>query len=125
MNNKELGTAFERLVVDSLKRQGYWVHFMTPDSRGAQPFDIIAVKNGMARAIECKTLAKSMNYFCITRLEDNQISAFELWEKCGNGTPIIYVYHRGRIVSVDYDELKAHGKVRMPNENDSTKSNNS
>ena len=39
MNNKKLGTEFEREAVTLLSQKGYWVHFITPDSRGSQPFD--------------------------------------------------------------------------------------
>ena len=53
MNNKKHGTDFEKRVVAKLAKAGdVWVHFLSPDERGAQPFDIIAVKDGVACAIE-------------------------------------------------------------------------
>ena len=113
MNNKELGTAFEREVLNSLRNKGYWVHFITPDRRGTQPFDIIAVRDGKALAIECKTLADSEKSFPITRLEENQLTAFDLWEKCGNGIPYVLVKHRGRIITIPYDKLKAEKRIRL------------
>lgn len=111
MNNKKLGTDFERQVCKTLTGFGYWVHFMTPDNRGAQPFDIIAVKNGRAFAIECKTLADSKKSFSIDRLEDNQIVAFEKWLSCGNGMPQIWVQHKGEIYVIWYSELKMRRRV--------------
>lgn len=113
MNNKKLGSEFERKVCDILKSAGYWVHFMTPDERGAQPFDVIAVRDGIAYAIECKTLASNQKYFPITRLEDNQIMAFEKWLECGNSMPIVLVSHKGVITPIRYDELKEKKKVRV------------
>ena len=111
MNNKKLGTEFEREVCDILNRNGYWVHFITPDARGAQPFDIIAVKNGNAYAIDCKTCAaKSFN---ISRLEDNQIMAFEKWMACGNTIPCIFVKHDGHIQVINYAELKELKSIRL------------
>lgn len=113
MNNKKIGSEFERKVCEILKSLGCWVHFMTPDARGAQPFDIIAVRNGIAYAIECKTLASNQKFFPITRLEDNQIMAFEKWIECGNSMPFIFVSHNGVIRPIRYDELKEKKKVRV------------
>lgn len=110
-NNKKIGTAFERDVVRIFKNNGYWVHFITPDSRGAQPFDIIAVRDDEAIAVECKTLADSKRYITIDRLEDNQIMAFELWRKCGNTKALVAVKHKGEITFIDYEKLKREGKV--------------
>lgn len=107
MNNKEVGTEFEKTIVKLLAKTGYWVHFITPDKRGAQPFDIIAVKNEIAVAIDCKTCKD--RYFRIGRLEQNQIMAFEKWLKCGNANPLIAVEHNGVIQFIDYLELKAEG----------------
>ena len=111
MNNKRLGMSFEKEFVEKLAARGYWVHFIVPDSRGAQPFDVIAVKDGVAHAIDCKTCTS--NTFSISRLEDNQISAFEKWLSCKNTDPIIAVKHDGRIYTILYSELKAKGKIKL------------
>lgn len=89
MNNKKLGTEFEKQMCRYLAKAGYWVHFIQPDSRGAQPFDIIAVKNNEAYAIDCKTNSEPI--FRMDRLEDNQVLAFARWEMCGNNVPLIAV----------------------------------
>lgn len=103
-DNQALGHEFEREFCAELARHGYWVHFLTPDARGAQPFDVIAVKDGRAYAIDCKTCVRQS--FSLTRLEDNQVLAFERWLKCGNGDPKIAVKHRGKIYIVGYSYLK-------------------
>lgn len=113
MNNKKLGTAFEKFIVRELSKTGAWVHFLSPDERGAQPFDIIAVKNGKATAIECKTLAANRNYFPYGRLEDNQIYAFEYWMACGNSTPIIAVEYKDRAYFIPYTLLRDKGRVDL------------
>lgn len=111
MNNKKLGSAFEKEVCELLAAKGYWVHFIVPDVRGAQPFDIIAVKNGEAYAIDCKTCAaKSFN---ISRLEDNQVMAFEKWLRCGNLSPLVYVKHDGRIMAIKYTDLKKVKSIKL------------
>ncbi len=104
MNNKKLGTIFERELVNILNDNGYWVHFISPNASGAQPFDIIAVKDTKAYAIDCKTCVN--NVFNIRRLEDNQIFAFELWMKRGNGVPLIAIKHKDEIFMVPYTIVK-------------------
>lgn len=111
VNNKKLGTAFEHKVCNMLSDLGYWVHFIVPDARGAQPFDIIAVKDGRPYAIDCKTCAAKV--FDIGRLENNQIFAFEKWMRCGNGIPVVVVEHDNHVYCIEYPVLKAFGKCRI------------
>lgn len=114
MNNKKHGTDFERQVIAKLSQPGnVWVHFLSPDERGAQPFDIIAVKDGVACAIECKTQDDKNKWFPLSRLEDNQKMAFEKWISCGNGEPIICVQYKGEIKTLSYTELKTKGRVNL------------
>lgn len=113
MNNKKLGTAFEKQVVKKLSELGAWVHFLSPDSRGAQPFDIIAVKDGFAIAVECKTQDEKSRFFPLGRLEENQVMAFEKWIACGNGEPLIFIQYRRKIKVVEYSRLKRDGKVDL------------
>lgn len=111
VSNKKLGTAFEGEVCDLLSAEGYWVHFIVPDARGAQPFDIIAVKGNNSFAIDCKTCVSEV--FNIRRLEDNQKSAFDKWLKCGNTDPMIAVKHKDKIYLISYSELKERKSVRL------------
>ena len=87
------------------------MHFMSPDNRGAQPFDIIAVKNGEAAAIDCKTCVADV--FRFSRLEENQIMAFEKWLRCGNKNALIAVKHNEKIVFIDYEDLKKNRKINL------------
>lgn len=114
MNNKRLGTFFEREVCEILAAEGYWVHFIVPDARGAQPFDIIAVRDGRAVAIDCKTCATDR--FTISRLEDNQIMAFERWIACGNEMPLVMIKHDGVMYCIPYDRIKAEKSVKIGKE---------
>lgn len=111
MNNKKLGSKFEKEICQRLAAKGYWVHFIVPDIRGAQPFDIIAVKDGKAFAIDCKTCVADI--FSISRLEDNQVMAFEKWIRCGNTCPLIIVEHKEHILCIEYFTLKNYGKIRI------------
>lgn len=114
MSNKKLGTDFEKEVCTILARNGWWVHFIAPDARGAQPFDIIAVKAGQAMAIDCKTCVA--NTFSIGRLEENQILAFERWILCGNEMPIVMVKHEDKIYSIPYCKIKEEKSVKIKEE---------
>ena len=111
MNNKQLGTAFEKEMVELFANNGYWVHFISPAPDGSQPFDLIFAKNGIAMAADCKTSSK--RNFSFKRLEDNQVFAFEKWLKCGNPEPVIFVKYKEKIYTVPYKLLKNCGKVDL------------
>lgn len=111
VNNKKLGTAFEQEFCEFLALRGYWVHFLSPDRTGSQPFDVIAVKNTKAYCFDCKTCSKP--YFTIDRLEQNQIMAFEKWRDCGNDEPMIAIKHDGEVFIIEYYLLKYYGSVNI------------
>ena len=111
LSNKAIGTRFERIFVEYLRNKGYWVHFIVPDNRGAQPFDVIAVKNGKAYAYDCKTSSKRV--FSIDRLEQNQILAFDRWMACGNNVPRLAVLYENRIYIVNYRILCEQERINL------------
>ena len=82
MTNKEIGNDFEGEFAEMLYNQGFWVHLLQQNCDG-QPADIIAVKDHKAYLIDCKECTN--NRFPLSRIEDNQHSAMELWRECGNG----------------------------------------
>lgn len=114
MNNKRLGSNFEKEFSARLASRGFWVHFIAPAPNGGQPFDIIAAKDGKAYAFDCKTSAKSK--FPFERLEQNQIMAFERWKACGNAEPQIAVKYNGRVYLIDYSYLKQRRVVDIESE---------
>lgn len=114
MNNKKLGSNFERQMCELYAQNGYWVHFISPDARGSQPFDIIAVKNGRVIVFDCKTCKDHI--FRLSRLEDNQVMAFEKWIACGNPMPYIAVEYQGAVYMIDYDRLKRSKKIDLRKE---------
>lgn len=111
MNNKMIGTYFERKMCNLLSNEGWWVHFIEPKQSGAQPFDIVAVRNRRAIAIDCKTCVNAK--FSIDRLEDNQIYAFEKWLRCGNEMPYIAVEHEDDIYMIPYGYLRDKQSVKL------------
>jgi len=111
LNNKKLGSDFEKEFCQMLADRGYWVHFISPAPNGGQPFDVVAVKNCLAYAFDCKTSVKDI--FRIERLEQNQIMAFERWMACGNTEPEIAVKHKGKVYLLPYKPLKELGFIRL------------
>lgn len=114
MNNKRLGTAFEREVVNLLSQNGYWVHFITPDASGSQPFDIIASMSDYPLVADCKTSATK--WFSISRLEENQKMAFDLWLKKGNNRALIFVKYKTKIYAIPYIFLESKKRINLLDE---------
>ena len=111
MNNKKLGTAFEREICQYLAKNGWWVHFIAPAANGGQPFDIIAVKDGDALAADCKTTVA--NRFSISRLEQNQIFAFERWLACGNDPPFVFIKYGAKVYMIPYSIIKSEEVIDL------------
>lgn len=81
-SNRAVGNAFEQELCALLFDEGFWAHNLKQDNAG-QPADVIAVRNKVAYLIDCKDC--SAKGFDLRRVEDNQVTAMELWEECGNG----------------------------------------
>ena len=81
-SNRAVGNEFEQELCELLFNNGFWAKNLKQDSAG-QPADVIAVRNRIAYLIDCKDC--SAKGFDLHRIEDNQITAMDLWEECGNG----------------------------------------
>ena len=114
MNNKQIGTEWEKEFCELMAKNGFWVHFIEPNKAGAQPFDVIAVKNNKAFAFDCKTCKNPS--FGLSRLEDNQKFAFDKWLDCGNIFVYIAVkFDSGEIYIIDYEYLVKYGRFNPKN----------
>ncbi len=82
MSNKSLGSAFERELAQTLASRGWWVHLLQGNANG-QPADLIAIKDGTAMLIDAKVC--SSDSFKLSRMEENQRLAMDLWysKRCG------------------------------------------
>ena len=110
-NNKQIGARFEQEFVEILAKKGFWAHFLAPSPAGAQPFDVIAMKDGYAYCFDCKTSVKPI--LPLSRLEDNQILAFDKWLKCGGYTPCVAVKYDNKIYLVEYTRLQREKSVDL------------
>lgn len=111
MNNKLIGNRFEKEMCEILKQHGWWVHFLSPNEKGQQPFDIIAVRDDVPIAIDCKTSAKRV--ITMRRLEEDQKTAFNLWLARGNTRAFIAVKYNGKVYMIPFTYLEHEGAVDL------------
>lgn len=113
-DNKALGTSFEKEFCAVLAEKGFWVHFCTPAPNGSQPCDVIAVKDGNAYLIDCKTCKDKR--FRFSRLEDNQVYAFRKWGRCGNLNRYVAVKHEDNIYLIPFEIVEEKQTVELKDE---------
>ena len=95
-SNRSVGNEFEQDLCEMLFECGFWSHNLKQNNSG-QPADVIAVRNKAAYLIDAKDC--SSKGFDLRRIEENQITAMQLWEECGNG--------------LGWFALRANGEVYM------------
>ena len=83
MTNKKIGNSFEQELCEKLSAYGFWTHNLAMNKSG-QPADIIAARNKQAYLIDAKVVSTSRG-FALSRVEENQDLAMDLWEQRGNG----------------------------------------
>jgi Holliday junction resolvase len=105
--NKKIGNDFEREFCEMLYKEGFWVHLLCQNQAG-QPADVIAVKNGKAHLIDCKVCTG--NKFVLSRVEENQHFAMDLWCERGNGFGLFAIKMEDKIYMVDSHVLKYFSK---------------
>lgn len=81
MNNKSMGTKFEKEFAELLAGHWFWVHLFQ-DNKNGQPCDVIAAKNGRTYLFDCKNC--ETDCFLLSRAEENQINAMMLFSMMGN-----------------------------------------
>lgn len=104
-SNKKLGTWFEQYVCTMLAHKGWWAHFITPSLIGSQPFDIIAMKDDHVLAVDCKTCSKPN--FPLSRVEDNQIFAFDQMTERTKAICGLLVQYNDQIYFLNWADVKA------------------
>ena len=105
ISNKKLGNSFEEEFAELLYEHGFWVHLLQQNAAG-QPADIIATKNKTPLLIDCKECTN--NRFPLSRIEDNQHSAMNLWRDRGNGEPWFALKIHGVDTDRDYIFMIPH-----------------
>lgn len=93
IKQQKTGLNFEKFFLEYLKNKKIWC-YQFPINKG-QPCDIIGVRDNQAYFIECKT--SIFDKIPLQRLEENQNSASEYIEFCGNDKYIILVSFKSGI----------------------------
>lgn len=105
LTNKKLGNDFESEFCQLLFDQGWWVHNMAQNAAG-QPADVIAVKDHKALLIDCKVCTRKG--FALSRVEENQHFAMNLWRDRGNGEAWFAIKTvEGEIIMIPHLTIKA------------------
>ncbi len=102
MTNKKLGNDFEAAFCEILSQHGFWAHQFAQNQAG-QPADVMAVKDGKAHLIDCKVC--SGRGFPLSRIEDNQHAAMDMWSKCGNGDGWFALLFKEKIYMIQHYEM--------------------
>ena len=105
MNNKKLGNDFEQELCEILSNYGFWTHNLAMNKAG-QPADIIAVRNKVAYLIDAKVC--SSRGFALSRVEDNQDLAMDLWNEKGNGQGWFALKWQGKIYMIPHFCIKSY-----------------
>lgn len=97
------GERFETLFCELLGKRGYWALKIPRDQRGAQPFDVIAIKGGDVLAVDCKVCASPR--LSLSRIEDNQWLSFWQIKKKTFAEVGVAIYYDGDVYYVSYEKL--------------------
>ncbi|WP_317366361.1 Holliday junction resolvase RecU [uncultured Tyzzerella sp.] len=112
MNNKLIGNDFEKEFALYLQDKGMFVYNL-PNKYTGQPFDIIAVKEYIFFAFECKHCKG--NVFSLSRVEDNQMQALRKLEKAKSNNYFFVFKFNDEIkfceASYIKDKLKTDNKI--------------
>lgn len=107
--NKKLGNTFEAELCETLFQKGFWAHNLAQNQAG-QPADVLAVRNGVAYLIDCKVC--SDNKFALSRVEENQSSAMELWRDSGNGEGWFALKIEDDVVMITYANMRRLSRTK-------------
>ena len=113
MNNKVLGSNFEKDFANFLASKNYWVHFIEGAAHtGSQPCDIIAIKRDFPELYDCKTLNNKSGLFPISRIEENQRLAYERIRECRNPETIfsLAILWNNNLYYIDFDDIDFNKK---------------
>lgn len=106
MSNKQIGNSFEQEFAKFLSEHGFYAHVIAQRSEG-QPADIIAAKNKKPYLIDCKVCSTDRG-FDLSRIEENQDLAMELWKDCGNGEGWFAVKLSDQVYMIPHFTIRAY-----------------
>ena len=104
ISNKNIGNKFEKYTAEYLSENGFWVYRL-PNKIGGQPFDILALKNDIIIALDCKVCSNDV--FNKSRIEDNQHTAMNKMLKCASKAKVgfYFLFNDGTKCFASYNDI--------------------
>ena len=111
--DKMTGKNGEQVLAQDLNAKGFWVKLIPNDARGAQPFDIIAVRQKLVLMLDSKVCGQKR--FPMERVEDNQWLAFEKAAKRTCACIGLICWYNGKFYYIPYSQLRVNiGNASIP-----------
>ena len=104
------GRKFEEELCDYFSSQGYYVIYNEKGITGAQPCDIVIIKNNIAILVEAKNLDNKSGIFNLDRIEQNQVLAYNKFRSCKNTNFILAIKWKNNIWLIDFGLLPYYQK---------------
>ena len=98
------GAEFENVFAKWLFDKGFWALNIPKNKFGAQPFDIIAIKDDFIWAIDCKVCGQ--NRLDLRRVEPNQLSAFNALRTRTNAHCSFVCWHKNVMYEITFNEVE-------------------
>lgn len=98
------GTEFETAFTQWLFDKGFWALNIPRNRFGAQPFDIIAIKENVVWAMDCKTCAEKR--LDLRRVEANQYTAFDIMQERTRARCSFVCLHGDTVYEIPFDYVK-------------------
>ena len=104
------GLQFERAFCEWLKQRDFWVLNIPRSHTGAQPFDVLAMRDRSVIAADCNVISDGPATFPFDRIEDNQRLAFDMIQRKASVMCCIAVWYEPAkaIYIVPYVDIVAH-----------------
>lgn len=104
------GKKFEDEFCWFLSNNGFYVIYNEKNASGAQPVDVIALKNNEPFMFECKNLENKSGLFPLSRVESNQLHAYKKYTDCGNSKFALAILWNDNVYIIDFYLLQFFDK---------------
>lgn len=95
---------FEIETCNIFFENGFWALRIPKDERGAQPFDVLAIRGSEIYAFDCKVC--STPRLQLTRAEDNQLASMSLLKRRTTAYTGFLAWHEGEIYLIPFRDVE-------------------
>lgn len=97
------GSEFEQRACELFASRGFWALNIPKNKFGAQPFDVIAIKDSEIWAVDCKVCSEPR--LSLARVETNQALAFGMMTQRTNARCGFLCYHNKRLYFIPWSAI--------------------